>query len=209
MAKPSDPPGTTRRALTRIEVSVILLVLGVAAWVLVPNMAGSQHVAEKRAACLENLHAIGQALGAYLEASDQRWPYVAKLRTFKTHEPPWPTLPEALGSHGPDDRTVFHCPADERVLGADSPLREHYPATTTYFATEGLSYEWLWGDGYGGHRIGDESLSKASGHGLGQADQSLLNDFEPFHVGDGGGSFNTLYADLHARTTRARADTDF
>ncbi len=61
----------------------------------------------------------------------------------------------------------------------------------------------MWGEGYGGMKVGEDFASSAKGLGLGRADQALLADFEPFHSGDEGGAFNTLYADLKARTARA------
>ena len=67
------------------------------------------------------------------------------------------------------------------------------------------TYEAVLGFGqwpYGGKKVGQESLSRAQGFGFGRADQPLLADFEPFHKGDGGGTINTLFADLKARTAR-------
>lgn len=100
--------------------------------------------------------------------------------------------------------SVFHCPADVRRLTADSPLAKKFPGTTTYFATEGTSYEWWFGDIYGGKKVGEETLRKAGGFGMGRADAPLLTDFEPFHKGDDQGAVNTLNADLKPRTMRAR-----
>jgi hypothetical protein len=102
------------------------------------------------------------------------------------------------------DKEAFHCPADKRVLSADSPLLKTFPSSTTWFATEGTSYEWVMGDAYGGKKVGDESLAKASGFGLGRADQPLLTEFDLFHKGDNEGALNTLNADLKPRTSRPR-----
>jgi hypothetical protein len=102
---------------------------------------------------------------------------------------------------------AFHCPADRRILPGDSPLRKKFSEKTTYFETEGTSYEWWFGEVYGGKKVGEESLSKAGGFGMGRADQPLLSDFEPFHSGDDQGAINTLNADLKPRTTRARPKT--
>ena len=77
-----------------------------------------------------------------------------------------------------------------------------FPAETTYFATEGLSFEWQFGEIYGGRKLGEEMMSRPEGFGLGPADQPILRDFELFHEGDDGGSFNTLFADLRARSSR-------
>ncbi len=178
-------------------------VLCLAAYFIVPALRRAS-VGADREACLANLGRIGRALESYLADHDRRWPHVAKLDSVKLHDPPWPTLPAVLAPYTGKDLEVFHCPADRRRLASDSPLRARFSAQTTYYETEGTSYEWHWGTAYGGHRVGEESLSRADGFGLGRADQPLLADFEPFHKGDGGGSFNTLNADLRPRTTRAR-----
>jgi hypothetical protein len=191
----------SRKAVTRIEVALGLLVVAGAGWLLIPSL-GSGAVAAKRTQCLANLGRIGQALTSYLAESDQRWPYVAKLTTIELHTPPWPTLPRVIEKHLVGDVSVFHCPADRRELPADSPLAAKLGKDTTWFETEGTSYEWLWGEAYGGKKVGEESLAQAKGFGMGRADQPLLADFAPFHAGDGGGSFNTLNADLKPRTAR-------
>jgi hypothetical protein len=147
------------------------------------------------------LKVVAEAMTSYLQDNGQRWPYVDKLRTVSTHTPSWQTLPVVLEKYA-RDREAFHCPADQRVLEADSALAKKFPKKTTWFETEGTSYEWLWGEAYGGKKVGEESLAQAKGFGMGRADQPLLQDFAPFHAGDGGGSFNTLNADLKARTAR-------
>ena len=195
----------TRKAVTRIEILVGLLVLAGAGWLLVPSISGSSvnRVAAKRTVCLANLDHIGRGLAAYLEENQQRWPYVEKLSTVAVHMPAWPTLPVVLEKHLPKTaKSVFECPADRRTLEPDSTLAGKFPKETTWFATEGTSYEWLWGEAYGGKKVGEESLAQAKGFGMGRADQPLLADFAPFHAGDGGGSFNTLNADLKPRTAR-------
>ena len=194
-----------RKAITRVELVAILVVLalgGMVGYRFLPGV-GNERIEARRAACLANLRVIGQGLQAYLDAHDSRWPYVAKLASMEIHQPPWETLPTILKSYV-SDREAFHCPADRRELAADSPLLKNYPRETTWFATEGLSYEWSWSDAYGGKKVGEESLAKAKGFGMGRADQRLLTDFGPFHKGDGKGSLNMLNADLKPRTSRDR-----
>jgi hypothetical protein len=187
-------------------VLVTLLILAGAGYLLVPSISGGGSVKAKRMLCLAHLKQIGEALDAYLQSHDQTWPYVAKLKTFEVHTPPWPTLPVVLSPFTGGNPDVFSCPADRRDLAADSPLARQFPVRTTWFATEGSSYEWMWGEAYGGKEVGKEERSKAGIlGGLERADQPLLADFEAFHAGDEGGSFNTLYADLKARTARSRA----
>jgi len=194
-----------RGGVARIEILAGVTVVALAAWFIVPALSRARVQADRQA-CLANLGEIGRALGSYLAANDERWPYVAKLRSFKIHQPPWPTLPEVLGPFADGRSAMFHCPADTRVLAKDDPLAGKFPLETTWYATEGLSYGWRWADDRGGQKLGHSPLSRAKGSGLGRADQTVLTDFELFHKGDGGGSFNTLFADFRARTSRARPE---
>lgn len=196
-----------RRAVTKTEVLVGAVVLGLVGAFVLPAWRESR-VQNARAACLANLGEIGRAIGAYLEDSGDHWPYVAKLSSHKLPDQNWPTLPVVLAPYLRDRSDVFRCPADARRLSKeDEPeLYEKFGSRTTWFETEGLSYEWYWGKVYGGNKIGQESMTSAKGFGYGRADQTLLADFEPFHRGDGGGEINTLFADLVARTSRPTAD---
>jgi hypothetical protein len=201
--KRSTDQAPVRRAITRIEVILALLVVGVAGWLLVPFRPGGS-VAARRQVCLEHLGELGRAIQSYLADNDNRWPYVAKLRSVPLAQPPWPALPEVLKPYLADREEALRCPSDERRLTPDNPLHGKYGGRTTWFETEGTSYEWWHGEAYGGQKVGQELLRRSTGFGMGPADQPLLSDFEPFHAGDGGGSFNTLNADLKPRTTRAR-----
>lgn len=192
------------RGLAKIDVMLMVLValaglIYLSRWLPLGGGGG----AAQRAACLANLATIGKGLSAYLEANDQRWPYVEKLRSLPMHNPPWLILPDVLKPYvSAGAGEPFHCPADRRTLGEDNPLEKQYGRQTTWYATEGSSYEWIWGEAYGGKRVGEEMLAKAKGFGLGRADQPMLADFEAFHTGDEQGPFNTLNADLKPRTAR-------
>jgi hypothetical protein len=196
---------SVKKGVTRIEILVGLIVLFGVAYLLVPSL-GTSRAEEARSTCLLNLKQIGDALGCYMRDHQDTWPYVAKMRTFEVHNPPWPILPVVLSPYAADKPGMFHCPADRRALGSDTPLTKQFPTRTTWFETEGISYEWMWGEAYGGKKVGHEERSKAGVlGGLERADQPLLADFEPFHAGDHGGSFNTLYADLRARGAKPQA----
>lgn len=198
--RPVSPFG--RRGISRLEV-ILLIVLGCGVVGLIVSWTAARRTAALRAQCLSQLGEIGKALNQYLQDHDERWPYVAKLRTFEIHDPPWPTVPVVLAAYTGDRPTLFACPADRRTLSPENPLARQFPKKTTWFVTEGTSYEWMWGEAYGGNKVGEESLSKAGAlGGLEQADQPLMADFEPFHSNDGGSAFNSLYADLRARPAR-------
>jgi hypothetical protein len=183
---------------------VLLLAVGGSALFFVLSVAGQSKVAVRREACLSNLGRIGQAFAGYLTDNNQRWPYVEKLASTPVHNPRWQTLPTVLSGYLGGDQMAFRCPADRRALSKESPLRAKFPGRTTWYETEGTSYEYWLGEAYAGRKVGEDAFSKAEGYGLGRADQPLLTDFEPFHTGDDGGTFNTLNADLKPRTTRAR-----
>ncbi len=190
-----------RLGITRVEIAIVVLVLAGGGWYLSSSI-GRSRAASQREACVWNLNEIGRAVSSYLSDHDQHWPYVAKLGSFDIHTPAWKTLPEILKSYTANRTDLFRCPSDRRKLAKDDPLYTRFSRNTTWFETEGTSYEWLWADVYGGKKVGEEALSKAAGFGMGRADQPLLRDFEPFHDGDELGSFNTLFADLKARTAR-------
>jgi type II secretory pathway pseudopilin PulG len=194
-----------RLGISRLEVTIVVVVVcGAAA--MIAGWAASPKTAALREQCLAQLGDIGKALGQYLKDHDDRWPYAAKLRTFEMHDPPWPTLPVTLAPYLGTRPNLFACPADRRVLPADSPLVKQFPVKTTWFATEGTSYEWMWGEAYGGNKVGQESTSKAGTlGGADRADQPLLADFGTFHGGDRGSPFNTLFADLRARPARTKS----
>lgn len=179
---------------TRFEIFVLLVVLGLTAYVAIPEWQAHRARA-MQATCMSNLRAIGVGLSGYLEANDSTWPSVDKLLTFSRRDKPWPTLPVVLEPYV-DANDVFLCPADSREI-EDDALRSKFGSNSTWYATEGLSYEWLGGDAYGGRRIGKENLTRLAGLGKGRADQDLLRDFESFHAGLGGS--NTLFADFEAR----------
>lgn len=195
-------PTYARHAVTKIDLLIGLFVVVLLVMLVVPSVSSGGKRAEHRAACLTNLAAVGTALTAYLQDSDQTWPCVEKLRSLPIHDPPWPTLPKILERYTAGRSEIFRCPADQRELSSDSPLFAQFGGSTTWWATEGASYEWLMGEAYCGRKVGAESLSSAKGFGMGRADMPLISEFEPFHEGDGGGSFNTLNADLTPRTAR-------
>lgn len=190
--------------LTRIELIAIAFIVGLAGVIGVPMISSGAGEGEaRRAQCLANLTDIGRAMAAYLETSGDRWPFIAKLPSMEAsrHTPPWPGLANVLSPHL-ERKTAFHCPSDQRVLAAGSALADRFPVNTTYFETEGTSYEWFFAEECGGKKVGEQGLAKTIGVSLGRADQPILRDFELFHEGDGGGAFNTLYADLKARAAR-------
>ena len=193
--------GQIRRGIARIDVLALVICVAVAGLMLgACDGKSAGRVEADRNQCLANLKDIGAALTAYHQANDQHWPYIEKLKSTPMHTPPWSSLADALRPHLTNPAKSLHCPADGRTLEEGSPLLAKFSRKTTWFETEGTSYEWSFGEAYGGHQVGKEEFGKLMR--LGKADQPLLRDFETFHTGDDAGSFNTLNADLKARTSR-------
>lgn len=180
--------------ISKLEIVALLIVAALAAYVYVPVLQQNR-AKSLQAACAFNLTTIGQGLSDYMEANDARWPYVDKLGSISRHDPSWPILPDVLSPYI-NDRSVYRCPADVREI-EDAELIKKFGTRSTWFETEGLSYEWLWADAYGGRRVGKEKLSRVSGRGKGRADQDLLSDFDFFHKSAGG--TNILFADFVVR----------
>ena len=177
-----------RQAITKIEILIGAVVLIAAGIVMVPGIA-ARGIAEDRERCLANLGLIGKSMAAYLEDSGDTWPAISKLRSVQIHSPSWPTIPDVLTKYASGGSELFHCPADRRELSKDHALYKQFGGRTTWFETEGTKF-------------GQGSLASAKGFGMGRADMPLISEFEPFHEGDGKGSFNTLNADLKPRTAR-------
>ncbi len=189
-----------------MELVAVLWVMALAGYVCIPILLANRAEASKQA-CLANLSEIGSALAKYMNDHDERWPFAAKLRSFDLRPAGerWPTLPTALAKYLPEDSSVWECPSDVRRLSPDDPLSKANPDAKSYYAAEGLSYEWWWGEARGGIRIGAESISDAKGFGYGRPDQRVLSDFEPFHRLNKGVVINTLFADFQARSVKGIA----
>ncbi len=159
----------------------------------------------RRQQCLSNLEVIGRAMSEYAAQSGGKWPWVAKLPSVEDHQPAWHSLPEVLRPFMEGQAERFRCPADTRTLEEGHPLFGKFGEHTTYFETEGTSYEWVLQNLYAGQPVGRDPLTRADGFGMGAADQPIVWDFGPFHArGDEPGAFNILYADFKARPERGQ-----
>ena len=190
-----------RSGIARIDVLALVCCVAAAGMLIgACNGKSASRIEADRNQCLANLKDIGAALTAYHQANDQRWPYIEMLKSVPMHTPPWASLADALKPHLADPAKSLRCPADVRTLEDGSPLLAKFSRKTTWFETEGTSYEWSFAVAYGGRRVGEEDWGRLLR--VGRADQPLLRDFDTFHTGDDAGSFNTLNADLKPRTSR-------
>lgn len=191
--------GFSRRDL--IVVVVALLAAGAIGLPVMQRMTRES----RRQRCLSNLDVIGRAFSEYAAQSGGKWPWVAKLPSMDDHQPAWHGLPEVLRPFMAGQADRFRCPSDTRTLDEGSPLRSKFGEHTTYFETEGTSYEWVLQGLYGGQPVGRDPLSRSDGLGMGPADQPIVWDFGPFHAhGHETGAFNILYADFKARPERGQ-----
>jgi len=195
---------TGQPAFSRRDLIVVVVLLLAGGALGLPALQRMSREA-RRTECLENLRTIGAAMSAYVEQNGRRWPHMAKLPSMEDHQPPWPGMAAVLKPFMGGQEGRLRCPSDVRVLGAESPLRKRFPEKTTYFETEGTSYEWVLQLLYAGQPVGRDPLARAEGLGMGPADQPIVWDFEPFHRhGSEPGSFNILYADFVARPERGQ-----
>lgn len=203
----SFPPahaGPTRAGFSRRDLVVVVVVLLAAGAYGVPALQRMSRES-RRQQCLSNLDLIGRAMSEYTAQSGGKWPWVAKLPSLEDHKPPWHSLPEVLRPFMEGQSERFHCPADSRTLDEGSPLRAKFGEHTTYFETEGTSYEWVLQNLYAGQPVGRDPLTRVDGFGMGAADQPIVWDFGPFHAhGKESGAFNILYADFKARPERGQ-----
>jgi hypothetical protein len=197
----------TRRKKGVTWAEAIILIAALVVVVVIGSLAlGRMHQAAQRTTCLRNLEIIGKGLSEYVGQNGGFWPFVAKLPSAEYHTPPWPALPDVLAPFMAGQQSAFHCPSDVRHLEEKSPLLARFPKQTTYFETEGTSYEWVLQEFYGGRAIRADAIRSAGGLGLGPADQPLLWDFRAFHGKEGEpGSINLLTADFKARPVRGRS----
>ncbi|MEE8170403.1 MAG: hypothetical protein V3T70_07635 [Phycisphaerae bacterium] len=156
----------------------------------------------ERARCVKNLERIGRAMSAYWSVSDHHWPAMAKLPSLADPDGGRAGMADVLGALvDAGGESPFACPSDRRMLLDGDPLLRGFGRRTTYFQTEGTSYEWLLGGMYAGRPVGKETTRGRRALGGGPADQPMMWEFEPFHGGAGTpGAVNILYVDLVVRS---------
>jgi prepilin-type N-terminal cleavage/methylation domain-containing protein len=188
-----------RRAFTLIELLIVVAMIGLLMAILVPSLAAARGSA-KRAACASNLRQIGVGLRAYLDLSNERFPYASDMPSITPHpvdgnDPIF--IADVLRENVPDGK-VFKCPNDQGNIDRDAPN-----FGKTYFETERSSYAYS-------SRLSGETIqeyirrAEESGRRRNRVVQFRVNsictfhDYNNFHAAGGSpGAQRYLYVDGH------------
>lgn len=131
MNRRSSQIRTAKAAFTLVELLVTIGIIGIIVSLTLPAVQYSRNTAH-RMHCQSNLRQIGLALNMYLDArgSKAKFPDCAQLPSLEEIAEPdpakrRPSMAKCLGPYAEDNPLMFQCPSDP-----------------TYFAKEGVSYEY-------------------------------------------------------------------
>src|SRR5262245_47363638 len=133
----------TRDGFTLVELLVVIAIIAVLVGLLLPAVQYARSSA-RWTQCLSQMHNIGVALEAYMDAHGVRakFPDCAQPPTMT---PTRPTMVTTLAEFIESDTVVFKCPSDDAYY-RDQMLAEMNPPrpaeNRTFFENEGLSYEY-------------------------------------------------------------------
>ena len=198
-----------RVAFTIVELLVVIAITGVLLGLLLPAVQSARESARK-SQCKSNLHEIGVAMTRYLDSQGPRgkFPHAASLpssvRRDSSDKGTWP-LYEVLADYCESNQEVYRCTSD---YGPLDPERDYFPIQgytrpdslpyvngDSYFANEGLSYEYPagWLQGRTRQEVQNSPIGERSSGQI-----WIVFDFESFHGPPGDdGSRNFLYLDGH------------
>ena len=164
-----------RTAFTLIELLVVIAIITILAALLLPAMGRAKESA-RGTACLSNLRQTGMALQLYVDANNQRMPFMRDKSMTTTNKLARPdeVLHAELGN-----TNVLRCPSDRDKL----------------FESTGSSYSW--NNLLNGQNVNTLTMLT---NNYGASQTPLFFDKEKFHAARGvRKEINYLYADGHIK----------
>ncbi len=212
------------QAFTLIELLVVIAIIALLISILLPALGRTKEKG-RQAACLSNLHHLGQAFQQYLADNGDDLPPAAEMPSLEllTADPNQRALPitEYL-RYTAKNLDVFRCPSDMPGKIIRDTLDPNILGRS-YWETEKTSYEynfipwsrWYVYAGTGGERprvnVGDSVLKMSppgrhrhqNWFGTKLSDFYLLTEYEAFHGKRGNQEIrHTLYGDFHVEEQR-------
>jgi prepilin-type processing-associated H-X9-DG protein len=151
--------------------------------------------------CKSNLRQIGLAIDQYVDKQGARgrFPNAANMIVSVPPNPPLPTLKTVLAGHTENNDELFRCPSDR----LDEQAKMAGTDYLTYFAQEGLSYE------YRASKVANKTREQVRKEikDLSSSRIWIVNDCGAFHGSKGeNGSRNFAYLDGHVDAVLVNED---